>query len=147
MEVRAARATDLDAWAALRHALWPDCPLGTAREEAETILASDDENAWLLWDGDAAVGFAEAQVHDGGASGPYAHVEGWFVDPAYRGCGHGQELLGHLEPWCLHRGITRLTSDTTKDYPLSPAAHARAGFRTLHRFTIFVKDLTAGREG
>lgn len=141
MRVDQVRERDLDAWAALRHALWPDCPVATARAEAEAILASEDENAWLLWDGDAAVGFAEAQVHAGGAGGPYAHVEGWYVDPAHRGAGHGQALLGALESWCLHRAIPRLTSDTTPDYPLSPAAHARAGFRVLQRFTIFLKTL------
>ena len=140
MDIREVRETDLDAWAALRHALWPECPLETAREEAGAILASPDEGAWLLWDGDDAVGFSEAQVYDG-ADGPYAHVEGWYVDPAHRGKGLGQELIGALEQWCLHRAIQRLTSDTTKDYPLSPAAHSRAGFRVLHRFTIFLKEL------
>ena len=140
MQIREAVPADLDAWATLRHALWPDCPLDTAREEAMAILASPDENGWLLLDGEEAVGFIEGQVY-AGPDGPYAHVEGWYVQPKHRGQGHGRDLIGALEQWCLHRAIRTLTSDTTKDYPLSPDAHARAGFRTVHQFTIFMKDI------
>ena len=147
MQIREATHADLDAWAALRHTLWPDGPVETARAEAVAILESPDEVCFLLMSpaGDA-VGFIEGAVHPG-PEGPYAHVEGWYVDPRHRGSGYGQELLGALEPWCLHRAIRRLTSDTTKDYPLSPAAHARAGFRTVHQFTIFMKELPRGAEG
>jgi len=143
MEIREAGAADLDAWAALRHALWPECPLVTAREEAVAIVASPDEVCFLLLDGTASIGFVEGQVY-AGPQGPYAHVEGWYVEPARRGEGYGQELIGALEQWCLHRAVYRLTSDTTQDYPLSPAAHARSGFRVVHRFTIFMKDLAPG---
>ena len=147
MQIREAVPADLDAWAALRHALWPDCPVETARAEAVAILESPDEVCYLLSDASrAAVGFVEGAVHPG-PDGPYAHVEGWYVDPQLRGQGHGQELMGALEPWCLHRAIRRLTSDTTKDYPLSPAAHARAGFRAVHQFTIFMKELSTDVEG
>ena len=146
MRIREAGQTDLDAWAALRHALWPECAEATAREEAEAILRSADEICFLLVDGAGrAAGFVEGAVHVG-PEGPYAHVEGWYVDPDRRGQGHGQELIGRLEQWCLHRAIYRLTSDTTKDYPSSPEAHARAGFRIIHRFTIFLKELRPDAE-
>lgn len=61
--------------------------------------------------------------------------------PEYRGRGLGRELIGGIEQWCLHRAIGMLTSDTAPDYPLSPAAHERAGFKKIHEFTIFRKIL------
>ena len=76
-----------------------------------------------------------------GSSGRYAHLEGWYVVPEHRRRGVGSELIERIEPWCLHRAIARLTSDTTAEYPLSPAAHAHAGFHVLTEMTIFVKEL------
>lgn len=49
--------------------------------------------------------------------------------------------MDRIEQWCLHRAIRVLTSDTTADYPLSPAAHARCGFRTLAELKIFIREL------
>ena len=144
LSTREATEDDREAWAALRHALWPDCSLETVGEETEEILASPDQVCFLLIDrADGAVGFAEGEVHLG-EDGPYAHVEGWYVDPAYRGRGHGRDLIGRLEQWCLHRAIRVLTSDTTPEYPASPKAHARAGFRVLKEMTIFLKELKPG---
>jgi aminoglycoside 6'-N-acetyltransferase I len=125
----------------LRQALWPGDSVVALREEAESILADPDQVCFLRCDvGGEPVGFIEGGVYQGPA-GPYAHVEGWYVVPEHRGAGHGQELLGSLEHWCLHREICRLTSDTTAEYPSSPAAHARAGFREIKRFSIFLKEL------
>jgi aminoglycoside 6'-N-acetyltransferase I len=141
MKTRKARESDLDVWVALRYALWPDCTLESLRKEARDILASPDEACFLLIEPDGeAVGFVEGAVHPG-PNGPYAHVEGWYVVPEHRGKGHGRGLIGEVEQWSLHRGICHLTSDTTPDYPLSPAAHARAGFKTIKEMIIFLKEL------
>jgi hypothetical protein len=59
----------------------------------------------------------------------------------FRGRGYGRALIQRVESWCLHRAICLLTSDTDTAYPLSPDAHARAGFRKLHDLTIFIKEL------
>ena len=141
MKIREAQNSDLDSWVKLRCALWPECRLEALREEATAVHGSPDQVCFLLiGPSDTAVGFVEGAVHPG-ADTPYAHVEGWFVVPEVRGRGHGQELIGVLEQWCLHRAIYRLTSDTTPDYPLSPKAHARAGFRQIRQFTLFLKEL------
>ncbi len=75
----------------------------------------------------------EAQDHD---------LDARYVAPAHRGRGCGRELVGAVEQWYPHRAIALLTSNTDPDYPLSPAARARAGFEKLHEFTIFIKRLT-----
>ncbi len=139
--IREADEKDLSLWTALRHALWPDATIAELQQEAQEILASAEETCFLAFIEDRLIGFAEIALHIG-SSGRYAHLEGWYVVPDHRGCGVGSELIEHIEPWCLHRAITRLTSDTTPDYPLSPAAHAHAGFRILTELTIFVKDLS-----
>jgi aminoglycoside 6'-N-acetyltransferase I len=91
-----------------------------------------------------AVGFIEGAVHPG-PRGPYGHVEGWYVIPEFQKRGYGKELMGQLEQWCLHRAICLLTSDTTASYPISPAAHAQCGFREIHEFKVFMKELQQPR--
>jgi aminoglycoside 6'-N-acetyltransferase I len=140
-KIRKAQEGDLQAWVALRRALWPGHAEDALLEEARAILASPDEVCFLLVGPEArAVGFAEAAVHIG-PKGPYGHVEGWYVMPEFRGRGHGRALVQRVENWCLHRAICLLTSDTDPAYPLSPDAHARAGFRKLLELTIFIKEL------
>ncbi len=142
LTIREAEEKDLQPWTELRHALWPDATVDTLSEEARNILSSDDETCFLAVRHNLPIGFAEVALHTG-SSGRYAHLEGWYVVPEHRGRGVGTELADHVEQWCLHRAIARLTSDTTRDYPLSPGAHARAGFRVLTELTIFVKDLAS----
>jgi len=141
VEIRKAEEADLEEWVALRRALWPGYAEDALLDEARAILASPDEMCLLLVDPEAgAVGFVEAATHTG-PKGPYGHVEGWYVTPEFRGRGYGRALIQQVESWCLHRAICLLTSDTDTAYPLSPDAHARAGFRKLHELTIFIKEL------
>jgi len=151
MRIRQAEEGGLDAWVALRCALWPESSEDALRREARSVLRSADQVCFLLTQpGGSPAGFVEAAIHSG-PEGPYGHVEAWYVMPECRRKGHGRALIGAVEQWCLHRTICRLTSDTTPDYPLSPAAHARAGFRKIHELTIFMKELeppaASGGEG
>jgi aminoglycoside 6'-N-acetyltransferase I len=141
VKIRQAEEADLEAWAALRRALWPRYAEDALLDGARAILASPNEVCFLLVGPESrAVGFVEAAVHTG-PDGPYVHVEGWYVAPEFRGRGHGRALIQRVENWCLHRAICLLMSDTDPAYPLSPDAHARAGFRKLHDLTIFIKEL------
>lgn len=141
MQIRVATEQDLPGWVAARQALWPHHDLGELQRDAQRMLQSLEEVCFLLIDdGGTIAGFLEGQIYQP-ASGPYAHVEGWYVAPEFRHQGHGRALMSTFEQWCLHRTIARITSDTTPDYPLSPAAHSHAGFRKIHEFTIFLKEL------
>ena len=85
MRTRRARTDDLDAWAGMRHDLWPDSEPDELRAEAERILSSEDEVCFVaVHPSSGHVGFAEACVHPG-PEGPYAHLEGWFVKPEFAG--------------------------------------------------------------
>ena len=141
MATRQATKTYFDHWVELRHQLWPDASMESLRLEAKSVLAAPEEICFLVFNNaDVIIGFAEAAIYRG-PSAPYAHLEGWYVLPQWRGRGFGRELLDCVEQWCLHHTIYKLTSDTTTDYPLSPAAHKHLGFKTVCEFTIFMKDL------
>lgn len=143
MKIERATSDDLESWAALRHALWGG-DLGALRDEARALLESDDQVAFLARSTNAcAIGFVEASLRTATA-GTYAFVEGWFVAEAERGGGHGARLLEAVEEWALHRGVDALLSDTQAvHYPLSLAAHARAGYVPVSTTTVLLKDLAA----
>ena len=77
MQIREAGRADLDVWAGLRHALWPESSVETARREAVMILDAPDEVC-------------------AGLAGPHGHVEGWCVAHDRRGQGYGQDFIGAL---------------------------------------------------
>lgn len=75
---------NLDAWLALRSALWPTCPLEEHRAEMREILASPHHTAFMARGLDGAfVGFAEVALrHDyvnGCESSPVAFLEGIYT--------------------------------------------------------------------
>ena len=147
MTTREAQTSDLEAWVRLRHALWPNSALEALSDEARSILSSSHAVCFLVvHPSQGVVGFAEAALYRS-PNGPYCHVEGWYVTPDFRGRGHGKALIGCIEQWSLHRSIRLLTSDTDANYPLSPDAHARAGFTKIHELVIFAKELQHPSQG
>ncbi len=141
MKTRKAKKNDLDAWVKLRYTLWPESTPDALLAEAKSILTSLNDVCFLLFSpSEDLEGFIESSIYSG-TEGPYAHVEGWYVSPKFRGQGLGKKLIEEIEQWCLHRTISILTSDTTANYPLSPDAHASSGFKKVHEFSIFIKEL------
>lgn len=139
--IRAATSDDLDAWVALRQALWSG-EISAHRSEAGTYfrdgtIAGLTHGVFLAERGEAGattrlIGFAECSlrtVEPNQPAGSAAHLEGWFVQPDCRRQGIGRGLIGSVLAWARQHGCTRLTSDTTTSYAAhSLPAHRACGF-------------------
>lgn len=141
MKIREASEENFEAWLGLRKLLWQEADemhIGKMRD----ILAADTQTAFLVFNADdQPVGFIEGAIYLNPPQ-DYGYVEGWYVLPAYRGQGLGGELLGALEGWFLHHAISLSLSDTIPaEYPLSPKAHARYGYREYATMKIYIKKL------
>lgn len=131
---------DVAAWSELRLALWPKSDMDELVRECLGMLEAKHEAAFLAWHEDELIGFIEGSMR-GSLAQPYGHVEGWYVVPGWRHKKTGAYLMGALEEWLLHHGIELMHSDTTDNYPLSPAAHARAGFEEVQVIRVFRKRI------
>ena len=141
MKVVEATDAHVDQWVALCQLLWDD-PGDLHLQEAEKILSSDSKAAFLLFDeANQAIGFIEGALYLD-ETNKYGYVEGWFVHPDFRGQGLGGQLMDALEQWLLHRSISLVLSDTIPaEYPLSPKAHKRNGFKDLMTIQVFIKQI------
>ena len=62
VQVRPAQAPDLAAWAAMRHALWPDADVRALADEARAMLEGGREAAFIAVRDGVPVGMAEASL-------------------------------------------------------------------------------------
>lgn len=138
--LRKATADDLDPWVALRLALWPDHTRADLMEECRAMLTDPHQVAFIAWVDGGAIGLIEGSLR-GSTQQPYGHIEGWYVDPQWRGAKVAQALTDELENWFLHHWIDTAYSDTNQDYPLSPRAHAKAGYDEVGLIRVFRKSL------
>jgi aminoglycoside 6'-N-acetyltransferase I len=100
--------------------------------------------AFLAWDGGKPIGFLELSVRQyvpGAASLPAPFVEGWFVDPEWRGRGVGRLLVKAAEDWSRSRGYRQIGSDAVVENVLGTAAHRAMGFRIVETIRCFIKEL------
>ena len=150
MEVREATPEDAEKWAGFRLALWPDEPLAELAADVRHFFDKGTPliaAGFLAWEGDEPVGFLELSVRPyvPGAdhvSAPF--IEGWFVDPGWRGKGVGRALVEAAEGWARSRGFTQLGSDALMENVASAEAHEALGFRTVEMLRSFIKDLNDG---
>lgn len=143
MKILRASETHFDAWLTLRKLLWPDAE-ETHEREMHDIISSDNQAAFLMFNPDnEPIGFIEGALYLHSPQ-KYGYIEGWFMLPQYRGRGYGGQLLGFLEEWFLHHAIALSLSDTIpREYPLSPRAHAKYGYRELSTLKIYIKELAS----
>lgn len=146
--VRPAAPGDLDAWLALRRALWPETPDPGHRAEIAAQLAGaarGDSVALLAFDAAGrAIGLAELTVRarvDGCASDRVAYLEGWYVVPERRGAGVGRALVAAGERWGRSAGCGEIASDTEAANEGSARAHRALGFEDLGLLRHFRKPL------
>lgn len=145
MRVRDAATADIAAWAAMRAQLWPDAD--TAELAQHLPAALDDETLWnfiLLDDAERAIGFAEVQLRtmfDGCPVAPYPHIEGIWIDAAFRRTGAGRQLLAAIEKRAREGGHDRIGSDVELHNLGSQAWHEANGFTEEVRAILYSKPL------
>lgn len=147
MNVRPMERRDLEAWVAMQLELWPDADRAEQLESLEDYFEGGSDfitAAFIAEDNETPLGFLELNLRayaEGAESSPVPHIEGWFVSEDARRTGVGGALMQAAEQWALANGYHELTSDTTDDYPISPAAHTKLGFVEGDRLITFRKTL------
>ncbi|MFN7090204.1 MAG: aminoglycoside 6'-N-acetyltransferase [Allorhizobium sp.] len=145
--VRRAIEEDLDAWASLRHQLWPHLSIEGHRAEVVDALAQPDRLAAFLCFSPAgnAIGLAEASVRsdyvNGTETSPVAFLEGIVVDPSVRRQGVAARLVAAVTDWARDQGLSELASDAELHNTVSHAMHAALGFEETQRVVYFRKRL------
>jgi aminoglycoside 6'-N-acetyltransferase I len=148
--IRPVETDDASEWLRLRMALWPDSDLDEEASEIATFLAGTPyvrlpmlHAAFVCQRPDTGLcGLVEVSIR---SSAPGCHtdrigyLEGWYVDPDWRGRGIGRALVERVEAWAKEEGCHEMASDTTPFYPLSPGAHEALGYQEVERY--FRKDL------
>jgi aminoglycoside 6'-N-acetyltransferase I len=146
MTVEAVRRSQLDDWKRMRAALWPDCPEQDHARDMADILGDPEFNAAFLAhapDG-LPVGFLEVSIRltaEGCRPGRIGYLEGWYVEPAWRGKGMGAALIAEAESWAHARGCREMASDAYAENQDSRAAHQRLGYQEVALLAHFRKEL------
>jgi aminoglycoside 6'-N-acetyltransferase I len=133
MQIKRIGLQDLEDYVKIRYELWPNHSLEELKLEAQENLQDVEKNPgfFALDEEGNILGFIECSIHD---SAPGCHtkkigfVEGWYVKVEAQGKGIGRALMEAAEDWARSHACTEMASDTTKDYPKSPAAHKALGF-------------------
>ena len=148
MMIRIAKDADVDGWAELRAALWPDTSADEHRREIAATIRAAAKGAVTfvaVTDPGGIDGFVEASLrHDyvnGCGTSPVTFVEGIYVRPERRGAGIGRALCAAVEAWGRARGCAELASDALLDNAASHAFHRAVGFAETERVVYFRKAL------
>lgn len=146
--MRPAKPADVQAWATVRHALWPAESPAELTAEASTFFADADTllEAVLLAEASdgTLLGFAELSLRpyaEDCRTSPVAFLEGWYVIPAARRHGVGRALVNAAEQWARERGCHEFASDTELDNSVSAEAHRALGFEDAGAVRCFRKNL------
>lgn len=145
MDIRTITTKEKGDWFLLRRELWPNDDPATLATEMEAILASPDDNAvFVAVVGKELAGFIELSLH-AQAPGCHSHkigfIEGWYVRSLWRNRGFGRRLVEAGESWAKARGCQEMASDTTLEYPGSPASHLALGYEETEVPLHFRKPL------
>ncbi|HYE59391.1 MAG TPA: aminoglycoside 6'-N-acetyltransferase [Rhodothermales bacterium] len=144
MTLRPATNADTPALLGLRAALWPDETENALAEDIPGLLTRPDASVFVAETEGRLAGFAEATIRaysDGCGRGPVAHLEGWYVERAYRRQGVGRALVATVEAWGRVQGCTEIGSDAHVRNHTSRRAHRALGFTETEVLVHFCKPL------
>lgn len=143
-----AAARHLENWGRMRHELWPEATPEEHHHELADFLATatrDPMAAFIAENEDGTpLGFVELTIRshaEGCAPGNIAYLEGWFVDPAFRGTGVGRALLAACEAWAKANDCREFASDSWSSNDESQKAHLAMGFEEVGTIRCFRKKL------
>lgn len=133
------------AWKRMRAALYSGLDGKFHDEETEWLHACSEAACFLAWSADdEAVGLLELtlrNVVDGCIGGPVGYIEGIYLNPAWRGRGHGARMVAFAAEWFRSRGCRHMATDAEMDNVDAQAYYRQAGFTERWRTVGFIKPL------
>jgi aminoglycoside 6'-N-acetyltransferase I len=144
VQIRKAAVRDKTAWVDVRVQLWPESNPGELRDDVRKILEDANWAAFMAVNEGEVIGFIECSIRDKAPAcetDRIGYIEAWFIAPEFRNQGVGRRLVEASEQWARHKGCTEMASDTTSNYPLSPAAHKALGYQEVKRKFYYRKSL------
>jgi aminoglycoside 6'-N-acetyltransferase I len=146
MNIRSVSSKDKSEWIRMRSSLWPECPEDHDVEVNRYFARVDEHMATFVCEGEDGKlrGFIEAGTRpyaEGCRSSPVGYIEGWWVEPEYRGKKLGSALVKAAEKWAGDLGLTEMASDADLDNELSHNAHQTLGYSEVGRQVCFRKFL------
>ena len=151
IRVRQAEISDQHLLAVMCHLLWPDATAENHRAELTAILQSGRYGILPMVilishdDDGTPTGFIEVGLrsHADGCDPSHAvgFIEGWYVDPGWRGQRIGRKLLSAAEEWARSHGCREMASDTWIYNELSQRVHDAAGYSVVDRCVHYRKSL------
>jgi RimJ/RimL family protein N-acetyltransferase len=154
VRIRPAGIADVEAWSAMRAALWPEASPAEHLAEARRFFAEPREGPGTMPEavlvaetsgpGPRLVGFAEVSRRlyaEGCETSPVGFLEGWYVAPEARRRGVGRALVAAAERWAEALGCREFASDALADNETSARAHHALGFEEVEVIRCFRKGL------
>lgn len=136
----------LAAFTGLTLELWPECRYEEECLNAEKLLRSPQDAAFLgkIPDGEYIAFIQLSLRHDyveGTISTPVGYIEGIYVRPGYRKSGLARRLVEAGEGWCREQGCIEMASDAEIGNLESHAFHRRMGYEEVNRVVCYRKGV------
>ncbi|MCL2372629.1 MAG: GNAT family N-acetyltransferase [Defluviitaleaceae bacterium] len=133
---------NVQAWAALCEALWPEpTPDEAAADFIQEWEAGELPHEFLYYIEGTPVAFMSLNLrHDyveGTETSPVGYLEGIYVAPAHRKSGIARRLIDFAKEWTQNKGCTELASDVELPNEASISFHKRMGFAEANRVVCF----------
>ncbi|MCL2386572.1 MAG: GNAT family N-acetyltransferase [Defluviitaleaceae bacterium] len=145
MMVAPVTALNVQEWATLCDALWPDED-STIRSWIEDWQIGDFPHEFLYYHNNEAIAFISLDIRseyvEGTKGFPVGYVEGIYVKPDFRKHGIARKLIEFAKSWTLSQNCEELASDCELDNEESLLFHKKVGFAEANRIICFAMDLS-----
>jgi aminoglycoside 6'-N-acetyltransferase I len=144
MIVKKATSSETKEVASLAVRMWKSHTIEELIEEFNEYICSEGA-VFLMWQNDAAIGFAQCGLRrdyvEGTDSSPVGYLEGIFVEKEYRNQGVAKALLVECQKWARDMGCIEFASDCELVNEESLKFHLSMGFIEQNRIICFTKKL------